>query len=133
MFGAVIIIFTEPVHLVSLHIKNMRRSNVYFLERRLGVRVSRSAVSWVIQDGTFPPFLIKLASNMEGLLQELNLSNLIDKFKEKRIDNDTILSATDSDLIRLSVMTIGRYVYMLLLAGSNLFLQICDRTLSVSF
>ena len=71
------------------------------------MRVSRSAVSWVIQDSAFPPFLIKLASSMEGLLRELNLSNLIEKFKEERIDKDAILNAIDSDLIRLGVTTIG--------------------------
>ena len=44
---------------------------------------------------------------MEGLLRELNLSNLIEKFNEERIDVDTILAATDSNLIRLGVTTIG--------------------------
>ena len=44
---------------------------------------------------------------MERILKDLDLSALIQKFKEERIDEKVALSLSDSELIRLGVATIG--------------------------
>lgn len=44
---------------------------------------------------------------MESVLRKLNLGTLIDKFKEERVDEEIIVSATDNELIRLWVTTIS--------------------------
>ena len=44
---------------------------------------------------------------MESVLQKLDLGTLIESFKAERIDIGAVLSATDGELIRLGVDTIG--------------------------
>ena len=47
---------------------------------------------------------------MESLLQEIGLGNIFRKFKEEKVDIGVAMSATDEDLIKLGVRTIGQRV-----------------------
>ena len=44
---------------------------------------------------------------MDKILQELNLGTLVDRFDGEKIEPDTVISASDSELSRLGVSTIG--------------------------
>lgn len=44
---------------------------------------------------------------MEKILEEINLGTLIERFKEERIDPESVAALTDQDLSRLGVQTIG--------------------------
>jgi hypothetical protein len=44
---------------------------------------------------------------MESVLNKLQLGNLVDKFKAERIEIQTVLSATDEELVRLGVVALG--------------------------
>jgi hypothetical protein len=44
---------------------------------------------------------------MEQILQSLNLGTLIGRFQEQRMEPETVLAASDQELVRLRVSTIG--------------------------
>ena len=44
---------------------------------------------------------------MDKILRELNLGTLVDRFDAEKIEPDTVISASDSELTRLGVSTIG--------------------------
>ena len=44
---------------------------------------------------------------MDGVLQSLDLGNLSDRFRAERVELKTVIAATDQELIRLGVATIG--------------------------
>ena len=44
---------------------------------------------------------------MDKILRELNLGTLVDRFDAEKIEPDTVISASDSELSRLGVSTIG--------------------------
>ena len=49
----------------------------------------------------------KMAANIATLLESLGVHGLIEKFYEQKIELDTILSLTDTQLINIRVTTIG--------------------------
>ena len=44
---------------------------------------------------------------MDKILRELNLGTLVDRFDAEKIEPDNVISASDSELTRLGVSTIG--------------------------
>ena len=44
---------------------------------------------------------------MDNILQQIHLGTLAERFKEEKIEVETVLSATDNKLIRIGVDTIG--------------------------
>ena len=44
---------------------------------------------------------------MDKILRELNLGTLVDRFDAEKIEPDNVISASESELTRLSVSTIG--------------------------
>ena len=44
---------------------------------------------------------------MDDILRELNLGTLVDRFNDEKVEVDTVISASDSELARLGVCTIG--------------------------
>ena len=44
---------------------------------------------------------------MEQILQSLNLGTLLGRFQEQRMEPETVLAASDQELVRLGVSTIG--------------------------
>lgn len=44
---------------------------------------------------------------MEQILQAVNLACLLERFQAQRMEADSVLAASDQDLIRLGVSTIG--------------------------
>ena len=44
---------------------------------------------------------------MDKILRELNLGTLVDRFNAEKIEPDNVISASDSELTRLGVSTIG--------------------------
>jgi hypothetical protein len=51
--------------------------------------------------------LIQLIAVMDNILQQIHLGTLAERFKEEKIEVETVLSATDNKLIRIGVDTIG--------------------------
>ena len=47
---------------------------------------------------------------MDKILRELNLGTLVDRFDGEKIEPDTVISASDSELSRLGVSTIGNRI-----------------------
>ena len=44
---------------------------------------------------------------MDDILRKLNLGTLVDRFNDEKVEVDTVISASDSELARLGVCTIG--------------------------
>ena len=47
---------------------------------------------------------------MDDILPELNLGTLVDRFNAEKVEVDTVISVSDSELARLSVCTIGERI-----------------------
>ena len=111
--GLIIIILSEPVLLVSVsdsirsirRVRNLCKAVSYHADAKftcLALSLPLSVKSLKFS-GVFNLFLL----NMEQILQSLNLGTLLGRFREQRMEPQTVLAASDQELVRLGVSTIG--------------------------
>ena len=78
-------------------------------------RAQKIGISVVRQNTRYKKSRSKMASSshnnnnaeLESLLRKVGLANLTERFQEEKLDVDSLMCATEKDLTRLGVSTIG--------------------------